>query len=224
MAQITVTTEIPAIPERPRSWNAPEVLDVEYPIHEGEPPVRYRFTTAPEPEREPIIPESVCEEHGAFWPVFLVSDVGTCPACVERILRGGEVVLEDVEKAERDVAAMKERVGNFWRQQPPTAYAGPLRAARSRERVERAVEAMRAWEALEFHPFMTVQDVAALLKVSEDTVRREAGRSLPAPVTRVGRQWRFSAPAILNRIYGPLRWEERELVEDLIAASQEDAA
>lgn len=65
-----------------------------------------------------------------------------------------------------------------------------------RER-ERAVEETRRSSSLEEHlgSFMTVEDVAEMLRINKSTVYRmaKAGR---LPATRVGRQWRFRLSAL----------------------------
>ena len=65
---------------------------------------------------------------------------------------------------------------------------------------ERSVEAVDTGQPVSFGPaglgeFMTVEDVAEMLRINKSTVYRmaKAGR---IPATRVGRQWRFRLSAL----------------------------
>lgn len=222
-----LSTRAVNVPPRQMPWNAPTpiVLNVPDP-HDPEGPVR-RHVLAPEapmPEPDPVFPDLRCEVHGVgFWPVFLLEDAPVCPACAAEALREG-AVLDDVERATEHVQDLKKKVGLFLNQAPARDYMEPVSIAQSAERVDRAVRCMRAWSGGGFSPFLTTAEVADLYRISEDSVLRLAGTSLPRASFRVGRQYRFDAAAILSHAFRLLKQEERIVVDRLLNEAEAEAA
>lgn len=129
------------------------------------------------------------------------------PERAAELVRSGEATIEDVAEMRRAIAAFRARV-----RMPASEYALYSRPAqemdnrRKREAHVAICERMGLTPGDDVDPrvtpvLLTLEETADLLRVSTDTVRRQAGQSLPAPL-RIGGRLLFRSEALLKMLEG----------------------
>lgn len=157
-----------------------------------------------------------CDQHGAFWPLFLIDGEPRCPACLLPRVVAGDAELTDPETAQADLQSLCRRA-RLGMTAPTRIYQAVITAHWDRVRAELRANALAALGLEEGDDYinggmprlLTATEVAAVFGRSDKWVySRPSG--LPAPV-RVGGSlyWRADAVARLLGVFNPPKERQR---------------
>jgi predicted DNA-binding transcriptional regulator AlpA len=138
---------------------------------------------------------------GTYWTLWRVDGEPIAPEdLVARIERGEVRIGSHRDAFLRAVNAFADHVGMF--AEDRARYERPIGADADYERRVKVERLQSAWEDggdFATERFLTGEQVCELLQISESTLTRESGYSLPAPI-RIGRQRRWRLTALLRML------------------------